>query len=100
MGAEAMQYGDTLWTEKNDGKSQTFRCVITSDCRYILIIGGSNSKGLTESIYVLDLWAMKWRKSKVFCPFKGIGFANTVLVKNGDAEYLHLVQGPWSHVVV
>merc|ERR1711971_773891 len=74
-------------------KMQSFGCVITGDCEYVLILGGSDSQGLSEKIHVLELEGMRWRESQIGCPFKGVGHGNVVLTAVENVEYVFVMRG-------
>eukprot|EP00483_Globobulimina_turgida_P005227 UN05237 len=83
-------------------KMQSFGSVISENGEYVILIGGSNSDGLSDKIYILNLLSMKWRLSNVISPFKGVGFGNVTIVKNryDNNEYIHLLQAMYSHIQV
>ena len=73
---------------KMPDKMQSFGCLITMDNRYVLIIGGSDSNGLTDKIYVLSLLTMTWYLSKVRCPFDKVPSNNVIITKAKKDEQL------------
>eukprot|EP01084_Bolivina_argentea_P261736 442444_1 len=82
-------------------KMQSFGSVITQNAKYVIIIGGQNSNGISDKIYILNLLNMKWSQSKIICPFKGIGYGNVINVRdNKNNECIHIVQGMYSHIKI
>lgn len=82
-------------------KMQSFGCVITLNCKHVLIFGGTDSKGFVggnDKIYILDLVEMEWSLSKIPCPFKGVGVGNVIITKSNNEEYVHLLQGSYRHI--
>ena len=82
-------------------KMQSFGCVITRNCKNVIIFGGSDSLGISDKIYVLDLLEMQWRKSSVICPFKGIGFNNVVIAPSNNIvniDNVHILQSMYRHI--
>ena len=77
---------------------QSFGCVATGDGRSVIVFGGSDSKGISDKIYILDLMTMQWRQSKIRCPFKGIGFNNVIAAKTNGVECVHILQSMYRHI--
>ena len=77
---------------------QSFGCIMAGDGRSVVVFGGSDSEGISDKIHVLDLMTMKWRQSKVRCPFKGIGFNNVIVAKSNGVEYVHILQSMYRHI--
>ena len=70
---------------------QSFACVITSDCKNVLIFGGSVPNGMSENIQILNLETMKWRMSKIKIPYKTIADGCVILMRK-NSDYL-LIKG-------
>ena len=64
-------------------KMQSFACVITSDCKNILVFGGSVPDGFSQKIQILNLETMKWRVSKIEIPYKTIKDGSVILMRKG-----------------
>eukprot|EP00484_Ammonia_sp_Unknown_P016751 CAMPEP_0197041218 /NCGR_PEP_ID=MMETSP1384-20130603/17796_1 /TAXON_ID=29189 /ORGANISM="Ammonia sp." /LENGTH=491 /DNA_ID=CAMNT_0042472099 /DNA_START=36 /DNA_END=1511 /DNA_ORIENTATION=- len=81
-------------------KMQSFASVVTDDCQFALIIGGSNDEGLSDKIYILNLGSMQWKLSNVVCPTQGIGYNNVIIMKDKKSiQYVHVLQGMYSHII-
>eukprot|EP01084_Bolivina_argentea_P275833 470499_1 len=68
---------NTQWKKlkiKLPDKMQSFGCLISYNCEYVLILGGCDGDGLNDKIYILNLLSMKWSISKIISPFRGIGY--------------------------
>ena len=87
--------GQMLGWHKLDTKMpdemQSFACVLSGDCQNVLIFGGSDSKGISRKIRILNLESMKWRVSKIEIPFKTIADGSVILMRK-EADNI-LVKG-------
>merc|ERR1712176_857130 len=94
---------DREWTKlkiKLPDKMQSFGCLISLNCEYVLVWGGCDEDGLNEKIYILNLKKMKWSLSQVISPFSGIGFGNFVMIERDQIEYVHLLNGVYNSIEV
>eukprot|EP01084_Bolivina_argentea_P190589 327473_1 len=80
-------------------KMESFGCVISLNGECVIIFGGSDSSGIVNKIYVLNLMRMEWKESNVLCPFEGVGYGNVFISVSDNVEYVNLLQGNYSHII-
>ena len=90
------------WSElgvKLPTKLHKAACAVTGCERYVIILGGQTkyNKGVTDSIYILDLLTMEMRASIISCPRKSYRF-RAIIMDNERARnciVFGFVRGLW-----